>query len=190
MADGVTVRRAKAADAALLPAIEHSADALFRRAPGLEWIADDAVMSAMDHEVAIAAGATWVADDAGVITGFLSGEVSGDALHVSALAVAEAAQGQGIGRQLIDVAAAWAKARGLAALTLTTFREVAWNAPWYTRLGFELLGEGALDDRLRAVLAREVSNGLPPERRCAMRLSLATSHQSECAADRKPEPSS
>ena len=26
---------------------------------------------------------------------------------------------------------------GLPCLTLTTFRDVPWNAPWYSRLGFE-----------------------------------------------------
>ena len=35
--------------------------------------------------------------------------------------------------------AEWARARGLTALLLSTFSDVAWNAPFYQRLGFVLV---------------------------------------------------
>ena len=37
---------------------------------------------------------------------------------------------------LIEHVAGWARAHGSPALTLTTFTEVPWNAPYYERLGF------------------------------------------------------
>ncbi len=43
--------------------------------------------------------------------------------------------GQGIGRQLLSAVADEARALGYAAITGTTFRDVAFNAPFYTNLG-------------------------------------------------------
>ncbi len=57
-------------------------------------------------------------------------------------------------------------------MTLTTFRELAWNERFYRKLGFETLEADALDARLLRTLAKEVACGLPAERRCAMRLTL------------------
>lgn len=58
------------------------------------------------------------------------------------------------------------------AVTLTTFRDVPWNAPFYTRLGFSMLSELRLPAGLAAKRALETEHGLPPETRCAMRLTL------------------
>jgi hypothetical protein len=57
-------------------------------------------------------------------------------------------------------------------VTLTTFRDVPWNAPYYARLGFAVIDEAYFDERLREVFAREVRIGLPVERRCAMQMTL------------------
>ncbi|WP_176457655.1 hypothetical protein [Pseudomonas mandelii] len=40
------------------------------------------------------------------------------------------------------------------------------------RMGFETLGAAQLSPRLKAVLNNELANGLPSERRCAMRFNL------------------
>lgn len=58
------------------------------------------------------------------------------------------------------------------AVTLTTFRDVPWNAPFYTRLGFAMLDELTLPAGLAAKREQETRHGLPPEMRCAMRLAL------------------
>ena len=49
---------------------------------------------------------------------------------------------RGIGRTLIERAEAWARERGLPALTLTSYVEVPWNGPYYERLGFHYLASG------------------------------------------------
>jgi GNAT superfamily N-acetyltransferase len=167
-----SIRLAQAGDAAILPSIEASAGRLFRSLPELAWIADEPIGTAEDFLGAIAAGTVWLAEDrsAGVV-GELRGEVFGDALHIVELAVAKDFQRLGLGRRLIDVAAGWAQARGLKAITLTTFRHVAWNAPFYARYGFIELSPTELDERLRATVRAEESRGLP--NRCAMRLTLA-----------------
>jgi N-acetylglutamate synthase-like GNAT family acetyltransferase len=165
-------RLAMPADAVLLPDIERSAGHIFRQIPGLEWITDDHVMTADQHLPAILAQSAWVACEEEEIVGFLNAERTSDALHIREISVLGRVMGRGIGRQLIETAATAARTSGLSALTLTTFRDVPWNAPYYQRLGFELLAEAELDARLISILAHEVAAGLPGDRRCAMRRTL------------------
>lgn len=60
----------------------------------------------------------------------------GGYVHVYELDVAPAHAGQRLGARLLDAAAAWGAARGVASVSLMTFRDVPWNAPYYARLGF------------------------------------------------------
>lgn len=167
------VRLATPADVPAMAVVERSAAARFRTLPELAWLADGEPIAAADQLAWIAAGTAWVAtdpDDAPV--GLLDAEVFGTALHVWELSVHRSWQGRGIGRALLDAAIGHARDAGFRAVTLTTFRDVAWNAPFYARAGFETIDEHALCARLRAVLERERVAGLPPARRCAMRRSL------------------
>lgn len=166
-----SVRLATKSDAVALPQIEQSAGALFRTLPELAWIADEPIGEPEEFLPLIEAGTVWVAEVEGAgIVGELRGRISDDALHIVELAVVRDFQQRGIGRALIDAAQVWARARGLHALTLTTFRHVAWNAPFYARYGFVELADAELDQRLAAILRTETEHGLP--NRCAMRLPL------------------
>ncbi len=49
---------------------------------------------------------------------------------------------------------------GVPALTLTTFTEVPWNAPYYARCGFRLLDDAELTPGLREIRAHEAAHGL------------------------------
>jgi len=109
----------------------------------------------------------------GSLAGFLAAQQAGDALHIWELSVRQDQQRKGTGRALIAQAAAFAREQGLQALTLSTFRSVAWNQPMYLRLGFTVLSPEDCDERLRGILRREIAAGLPGERRCAMRLHLS-----------------
>jgi GNAT superfamily N-acetyltransferase len=50
-------------------------------------------------------------------------------------------QGRGIGRVLLDGVAGWARERANTAMTLTTYRDVAWNRPLYEHLGWFVLAD-------------------------------------------------
>lgn len=168
-----TVRIAQEADAEALPDIEQSAGEAYRGIAGLAWIADDHNQTVDRHRELIAKGACWVAvdhDDRPVA--FLSAELHDDTLHIWELDVRLDRQRSGIGRALIEEAIADAMERRLVALTLTTFRDVIWNAPFYQKLGFQVLDDAQAGKRLRQVLRREVKHGMPASRRCAMRLVL------------------
>jgi GNAT superfamily N-acetyltransferase len=168
------IRSTRPDDARHLPAIERSAGQLFLALPDLAWIAGAAVMDEARHQALIAAATSWVAcDEAGERVGFLAAEIAGETLHIWEISVHADAQGKGVGRTLIEHAARNARARGLQSLTLTTFRDVAWNEPYYQRLGFETLASDALGSRLAKLLEEEAAHSLPPDRRCAMRRALA-----------------
>jgi GNAT superfamily N-acetyltransferase len=166
------IRKARAEDATVLPDVERSAGQAFLSIPDLAWIAGDEVQSVERHLALIADGYAWVAVENEAPIGFISAEKTSDALHIWELAVHADFQGRGIGRALIARAVDAAKSGGLAAVTLTTFRDVAWNEPFYKSLGFQTLPADAMPKRIQAILDNEAAHGLPRERRCGMMLGL------------------
>ena len=162
----IIVRRAETTDVAALLEIERSAAQAFLVTEHA-WM-DDAATEADAYAPLIAARTVWVAETDGVLVGFVSAERLEAILHVHELAVDLQYQRKGIGRDLMRAAIQAARDMGSAAVTLTTFRGVVWNAPFYRRLGFEILD--APPPRLSAILAAEADRGFTD--RCAMRLTL------------------
>ena len=76
---------------------------------------------------------------------------------------------RGVGTRLVTEVCKWAWKRGYRAVTLTTFRDIPWNMPFYLRLGFEEIPKRELTPGLRAILRSEARRGLDPRRRVAMR---------------------
>ena len=168
-----TIRIAQKSDAEALPYIEQSAGEAYREIAEFAWIADDDNQTVARHRELIAKGTFWVAVGHGDRPiAFLSAEIMDDTLHIRELAVRLDRQRSGIGRALLKKAIADARASGLVALTLTTFRDVIWNAPFYQKLGFQVLDHAQAGERLRQILRREIEHGMPASRRCAMRLIL------------------
>ena len=95
-----------------------------------------------------------------------------EAVHLHELDVHPDHARQGLGRRLIATVADWARASGATALTLTTFDDVPWNGPYYTRLGFRTLDLADLSPGLQAVRQAEAEAGLPMEHRICMQLDL------------------
>lgn len=67
---------------------------------------------------------------------------------------------RGIGRALIDAIGREPVARERRRLTLTTFQDVPWNAPYYARLGFVAVDEESLPGDLSRIVANERAAGL------------------------------
>ncbi len=57
----------------------------------------------------------------------------------------------------------------LGDVTLTTFRDVPWNAPWYARRGFEVLDPAEWGPELEALVAHERELGIEVAPRVVMR---------------------
>lgn len=172
----ISVRPAQIADAAYFPSIERSAGTLFETVPELAWLAAAPDRSVPQYRALISEGLSWTAvTPEGHRAGFLSSALAESEIHIWELAVSRPYQRKGIGGALLGEAVAEARNRGLAAITLTTFGDLPWNAPFYARNSFTILPDEEITARLRAVLDQESAQGLPLDRRRAMRLCLPAS---------------
>ena len=126
-----------------------------------------------DFEAAQASGHLWVAlSPAGDCVGFALVEPFGVRLHLEELDVLPEHAGRGLGRALMSEVERWAADNRFAEITLTSYRDVPWNAPFYARLGFAILERVDLDAELEARLAAEAARGLDTLPRVAMRKRL------------------
>jgi len=80
---------------------------------------------------------------------------------------------RGIGGALVDRVCSWAAELGFEAITLTTFRDVPFNGPYYERHGFTQLSAHECGPELRALRQLERDIGLDVQPRIAMRRRLA-----------------
>lgn len=168
------IRKTELPDIESLQLVERSAGKVFKSLPNLAWIADDSVMSADEHRRLIAKGLSWIALDTlcQTICGFIHAEIIEGEFYIGEVSVSETYQKKGIGSKLLKTALAQAKSLGVSNATLTTFKDVPWNAPYYRRLGFIILAADILPQYLGRKLQEEKSAGLPLESRCAMRKTL------------------
>ncbi|MEU5716914.1 GNAT family N-acetyltransferase [Streptomyces sp. NPDC020403] len=168
------LRSARRSELPLLQDIERAAGEPFR-ALGMHEVADDEPPSLGLLRHYLLDGHCWVAADEETDrpVGYLIAGRVDSAAHIEQVSVLPAASRQGVGRGLIDHLADRAGEQGLRALTLTTFAEVPWNAPYYTRLGFRTLAEDEIGAGLRAIRAREARLGLDRRPRVCMRRESA-----------------
>ena len=75
---------------------------------------------------------------------------------------------QGLGTRLVSAVCDWARVAALEGVTLTTFRAVPFNMPFYAKLGFREIPEDQISVPLREILANEAKRGLEPAKRVAM----------------------
>jgi GNAT superfamily N-acetyltransferase len=92
--------------------------------------------------------------------------------HLEELDVHPSHGHRGLGTRLVVVVLEWAVECRFCEVTLTTFRDVPWNMPFYRRLGFEVLSGDALTPQLTAIVDNETRRGLDPTRRVVMRHRL------------------
>lgn len=133
-------------------------------------VADDEPLSITELAAFQQDGRAWViTDDADRPVAYLLLDVVDGNVHVEQVSVHPDHAGQGLGNTLLDTAAAWAQQHGLAALTLTTYANVPWNAPYYRRLGFQIVPEDQMTEGLRRICENEQARGLARWPRVTMR---------------------
>ncbi|MFH8612175.1 GNAT family N-acetyltransferase [Streptomyces sp. NPDC018029] len=184
------IRPVTAAELPALQDIERAAGEPFR-ALGMAAIADDDPPTAEELDRFRRAGRAWAAvDEGGAPVAYLIAEPlpDADALHVEQVSVHPRAARRGVGRALIDHAAERARAEGARALTLTTFADVPWNAPYYARIGFRPLAESDLTPALRRIRAHEAELGLDRWPRLCMSRALGSRDLSAARGDVTPRP--
>lgn len=154
------IRAARPDELSTLQDIEVAAGAMFRLV-GMDAIAEDPPSELSDLAAQQRAGHIMVATDTvDLPVAYLVLEELDGWAHVDQLTVHPDHARQGLGRSLILEAGRWAAKRGLQGLTLTTFRDVPWNAPYYRRLGFKEVPENHWSEGIRRVVAAETAHGL------------------------------
>lgn len=163
------IRPATPADAPAVREIERAAGAPFREI-GLHVVADDEPPPPAVLAAYATAGRAFVDERDGVPVGYLITEIVDGCAHLEQVSVLPRLRGRRIGEGLVEHLARWARDRRLPALTLTTYRDVPWNGPYYVRLGFRELVEPT--PGLRAIRDAETARGLDVRPRVAMRRDL------------------
>ena len=164
-----SIRPARPSDSIVIQRIERAAGELFRDIgmPDIADHPDPPIDLLVEYQ---RAGRSWVVvDGADLPVAFVLVKLIDGLAHIEQVSIHPANAHQGIGRELIDHVDAWAAERGLRALTLTTFRDVPWNGPYYERLGFVELAPDERGPQLAELMAGEAAHGLDPVQRIAMR---------------------
>ena len=155
-----------------LPAIERAAATRF--GDSLPESVLSHVTPVDDLAAAQQAGLLWVAlEPAGAPVGFAVASVGGQRVHLEELDVLPAHGRKGVGSALLGAVEDYALKSDCTEVTLTTFRDVPWNAPFYARIGFEAIPEQELDAEIARRLSYETALRLDRSRRVAMRKRLA-----------------
>ncbi|MDT7840235.1 GNAT family N-acetyltransferase [Streptomyces justiciae] len=163
------IRPVTPAELPALQDIERAAGAAFREV-GMVAIAEDEPFGVDVLAGYRRQGRAWVAvGGEGCPVAYLVGEPVDGALHIEQVSVHPDFAHRRIGEALLAYAAERAREEGLTGLTLTTFAEVPWNAPYYERLGFRVLGAAELTPGLRKIRAHEAELGLDRWPRVCMR---------------------
>lgn len=114
------------ADFAELLTIEEQADQIFAQVgiselPDIQWRSGKGTLVLVAGKPPI--GFAWL-------------ETVDGCLHLEQISVLPKHMGGGVGTQLLEEACEWGTSHGFKAITLSTFRAVPWNMPFYARHGF------------------------------------------------------
>ena len=138
-----SIRYADAADLPLLAGIEEAADARFAEVSAALGIDHERFPAGAPSGRERAAEPGFLLVVGAPVVGFAHVlDIEGHAV-VEQLSVRPEAGGQGLGTGLLRAAMGVAMQRGYGSLHLRTFAEVAWNAPFYARHGFEEVADPA-----------------------------------------------
>ncbi|MEC5406101.1 GNAT family N-acetyltransferase [Paraburkholderia sp. MPAMCS5] len=170
---GITFRFADLQDAETIRTIEFEASLRFMSV-GMAGIADAPPMNLALVERKIAAQEIVLALDVdGMCAGFVMFEPQPARIYIQELDVLTSHAGRRIGAALIGQVEQLARSRERMQLTLSTYREVPWNAPYYRRLGFREIAGTELDAALIARRDAHIARGLDESKRVFMRRDLA-----------------
>lgn len=171
--DGYTITRSDPDEVAALIEINLAADQLF--APtGLIGEDDllDHVPEAVLHDAIAAQHVLVVRTQRGVPVGFALTSERGETLYLDQISVHPDHGRRGLGAALVRRVIADARHRRLKAVTLSTFRDLPWNGPFYRKLGFKEIPEHKLAPWMITLQTAQAET-LDVSKRCFMRRRFA-----------------
>lgn len=153
------IRPGLAVDVAELQSIERAAGTIFSSI-GMPEIAADAPPPESVYLAAIASEHLWVGVNGQELVGYGLMAIVDGHVHLEQASIHPRFSGHGFGRTLITHMAAIGRDRGLIPITLTTFADVPWNAPYYRTFGFEDLADSECGPQLQQILQAERDSDL------------------------------
>ncbi|QQR69635.1 MAG: GNAT family N-acetyltransferase [Alphaproteobacteria bacterium] len=167
----ISIRLASDRDYDCLPAIEADAGRLFHEF-GLPSIASMEPMPADYYRNLPQKSAVFVALRGSEHIGFAVGIAMDGQGYLKEVSVKRLFAGQGVGRRLVECVMTWAQSASFRYLALTTFRDLPFNAAFYTKLGFHEFIPDHNWPTLQNIRAHEQTSGVEIQPRVAMRLDL------------------
>jgi GNAT superfamily N-acetyltransferase len=171
---GYTIRSARIEELPQLAPIEQAAAIRFRDTP-YAFLADGEPLPIEFIQQRFQAGQVWVAVDLDdIVIGFAITREVDRTLYLQEIDIAPEHGQQGIGKALVETVQTWGKDSGYAVMSLSTFRDLPWNAPFYAKLGFRILDAAELTPGFQLIRAQEQEAGLPIADRVIMQCDLQT----------------
>ncbi len=165
---GYVLRARRESDDTRLVQIENRAAELFR-AHGYPQVSDHPIPDAAYLRGLIDGKQVWVVADAGdQAVGFAFASSVAGYLHLAELSVDPAHGRKGIGRALVQAIIDAARRQSARGVSLTTFRDVPFNQPYYARLGFFELPVVEAPPALAGLLAEELPEDVDIAKRVLM----------------------
>ncbi|HRK71075.1 MAG TPA: GNAT family N-acetyltransferase [Micropepsaceae bacterium] len=152
----------------MMARLERAASVRFRDIGMPELAEGDHAPPDAEVETMIASGHVLIAEMADAPVGFAAMGVADDVAHLIEIDVVPEAGGKGIGRALVEEVCRLAHSRGFSRITLSTFRDVAWNAPFYARCGFGEWPRENWGPEHQRMWKRQEKSGLDMSRRLFM----------------------
>lgn len=151
------IRAATLGDLPLIQAVEQAASTLFPigRLPD-----SDQPLSIRTLQQGLDDGLLWVSTAEHSIVGFALASQHDNRLHLEELDVHPDQTRNGYGTALVETIVSIARQRQCEAVTLTTFIDLPFNAPFYQRLGFVAVTPATSHSMLDSILIIEALAGL------------------------------
>ncbi|MFM2302831.1 MAG: hypothetical protein RLZZ135_234 [Cyanobacteriota bacterium] len=162
------IRPARFEELPLLSHIENSAAALFLDTP-YAFLVNDESLSLDFVRQQFYARRVWVAVDCqDSVVGYAVAREVDETLYLQQIDVKPEHGRRGIGSALVNAVCAWAQQQGYRIVSLSTFRDLPWNAPFYSKLGFHPIEEAELTTGFQQIRLKELEAGLPVSERVIM----------------------
>ena len=134
-----SIRLAQIDDAQAFHEVEEDAAQLLANEPSLEGVPVPPSRTPDEYRTMIGQRHCLTAASGGRVVGFAAARRIGKEVHLHELSVASAFQRKRIGATLLSALKIDCKNAGVRALTLLTYRDIPWNAPFYERHGFVVI---------------------------------------------------
>ncbi len=168
--EGYDIRLGELEDCAALPEIELAAAEMFRSLNILRNSDEPDVVPLEFLQEQCGKGLLWVATFEGAPVGFVVAMDKDGDFYVAELDVHPSHGKKGLGAALMNAICTQAFEAGSPRVTLCTFRDVPWNAPFYTKLGFTEIVNADWLPWMHSLADAQTRGGLDMETRVYMEL--------------------